>query len=349
MGFEWPIALWLLAAIPSMVAAYAFALKRRKKLALKFPSLSLVHQAMGPRQKFRRHVPPLLFLLAMAAVIVGIARPTATLTLPSNQQTVLLAIDVSLSMRAADVEPNRLSAAQVAAKAFVEELPPTLKVGILSFAGTAALVQSPTRNKEELIAAIDRFQLQRGTATGSAILLALATLFPDGGYDLESAVFGPNFGRDRTRDPDRAVKQEKKEVAPVPPGSYTSAAIVLLSDGRRTTGPDPMAMAKLAADRGVRVFTVGFGTQQGAAVDFGGWSIYMRLDEEALKAVASITKGEYFYAGTAADLRKVYEQLNTRFGMEKVDTEITALFAGLAALLAIIAGVLSVLWFSRAG
>ena len=122
---------------------------------------------------------------------------------------------------------------------------------------------------------------------------------------------------------------------------------MLLSDGRRTTGPDPIAVAKMAADRGVRVFTVGFGTLEGATIGFDGWSAYVRLDEETLKAVAEITRGEYYHAGTAADLKKVYEELNARFVMERAETEVTALFAGSAAILAIAAGLLSIIWFGR--
>jgi Ca-activated chloride channel family protein len=192
--------------------------------------------------------------------------------------------------------------------------------------------------------------LQRHTAIGSGLAVSLATLFPDDDIDLEAMLFGGNGGaRDGGRGVpiDQARKPEKKPFKPVPAGSYSSAAIILLSDGRRTTGPDPIEVAKMAADRGVRVYTVGFGTQQGGAVDFGGWSIYMRLDEETLRAVANITHGEYFYAGTAADLKKVYQALNARFVLEKKETEITALFTAGTAVLALAAALLSLLWFNR--
>src|SRR6266566_333529 len=203
--------------------------------------------------------PLMLFLLLLVPALVAIARPTAVITLPSKQQTIVLAMDVSLSMGARDVDPNRITAAQSAAKAFVQDRPPDVNIGIVAFGGTAALVQPPTRNRDELLAAIDRFQLQRGTATGSALYVALQTLFPDAEIDLESLVFkgGLSSNGARGKALDKAPKTEKKVFKPVAPGSYTSGVIVLLSDGRRTTGPDPLDAARMAADRGVRVYTVG--------------------------------------------------------------------------------------------
>ena len=349
MKFLWPEALWLLLAAPALVGVYVFLLRRKKKDVVRYASLSLVKAAIGPGQRFRRHFPPLLLLVALIASIVAIARPSAVITLPSEQRTIILAIDVSLSMRASDVEPSRLAAAQEAAKAFVQEQPADVRIGIVSFAGTASVVQAPTRNRDDLVAAIDRLQLQRHTAIGSGIIVALAALFPDAGIDLESLLFGGRPSRDggRAAPVDKAGKAETKPFTPVPPGSYASGAIILLTDGRRTMGPDPVDAARMAAERGVRVYTVGFGTAGGGMADVGGWSIYMRFDEETLKAVADLTRAEYFYAGSAADLKKVYEQLNTQFVLEKKETEISALAIAVAAVLALAAAALSVLWFNR--
>ena len=349
MKFLWPEALWLLLAAPALVGAYVFLLRRKKKDAIRYASLSLVKAAIGPGQRFRRHFPPLLFLLALIASIVAIARPSAVITLPSEQRTIILAIDVSLSMRAADIEPSRLAAAQEAAKAFVQEQPADVRIAIVSFAGTASVVQSPTRNRDDLVAAIDRLQLQRHTAIGSGIIVSLATLLPDAGIDLESLLFGGRGGRDggRALPADKAGKAETAPFTPVPPGSYASGAIILLTDGRRTMGPDPSDAARMAAERGVRVYTVGFGTAGGGMADVGGWSVYMRFDEETLKTVADLTRAEYFYAGSAADLQKVYQQLNTQFVLEKKETEIGALAIAVAAVLALAAAALSVLWFNR--
>ncbi|OFZ90352.1 MAG: ABC transporter ATP-binding protein [Betaproteobacteria bacterium RBG_16_64_18] len=358
MRFLWPELLWLLLAAPALVAAYLYALRRKKKATVRYTSLMLIRDALGPGQRWRRHLPPALFLLAMVTAILAIARPSASVILPAEHMTLIMAMDVSRSMQAADVEPNRISAAQAAAKSFIEELPRNVRLGIVSFAGTASLVQTPTGIREDLIAAIDRFQLQRGTATGSGLMLSLAQLFPDAGIDLESALYDNAYSRyggleggrgaapiDRER---KSAKTGTKNFTPAVPGSYTTGAIILLSDGRRTTGPDPLEAARMAADRGVRVFTVGFGTQAGGTIPgWEGMSYYVRLDEETLKAVADITAGEYFHAGTAADLRKIYQSLNTKFAMERQETEVSALFSALAALLVIGAAVLSLLWFHR--
>ena len=341
MSFLWQEALWGLLLLPLLVLLYVWLLKRRKKVAVNWASLGIVREAMGRQRAWRRHVPPALLLLALTALLVATARPTAVITLPLVEQTIVLAMDVSGSMRATDVEPNRLVAAQNAAKAFVAELPRAVRIGVVSFAGTAAIVQPPTLSREDVVAAIDRFQLQRGTAIGSGIVLSLATIFPDAGIDL-SQITGQRLMP-------RALgeKPAEKEVAPVEPGSYSSAAIILLTDGQRTTGPDSMDAAKMAADRGIKIYTVGVGTKEGDTIGFEGWSMRVRLDEETLKQVAMATRAEYFYAGTAGDLKKVYQSLGTRLSAQKKETEVTALFAALGALLALAAATLSLWWFGR--
>lgn len=345
MKFLWPGLSWLLLLIPALVALYLWILRRKTKLAVRYASLGLVKQAMGPQQRWKRHVPPALFLLAIAVMLFASMRPVAVVTLPSQQQTIILAMDVSGSMRATDVEPNRLVAAQNAAKAFIKVLPAHVRVGIVTFAGTAAVVQQPTLSREDLVSAIDRFQLQRATAIGSGIVLSLATLFPDAGIDLSAMLYESPSGRAVSID--RAGKQEKKEVEPVPPGSNTSSAIILLTDGQRTTGVDTMEAARMAADRGVRIYTVGVGTVKGENIGFEGWSMHVRLDEDTLKSVANATQGAYFYAGTATELKKVYESLTSRLVMEKKETEISALFALAAAVIASLGAALSLLWFNR--
>jgi len=349
MKFLHPEILWLLLSVPLLIAAYVIMLRRKKKYALRYGSIGLIKAAIGPGQRFRRHVPPLLFLLSEIVLIVACATPTAVVTLPAQRKTVMLAMDVSLSMGARDVDPNRITAAQAAAKTFVEDRPDDVDIGIVAFGATASLVQPPTRNRDDLLAAIDRFELQRGTATGSALYVALQTLFPDAGIDLESLVFKGGLSRygERGKSLDTAPKTEKKAFTPVPPGSYTSGVIILLSDGRRTTGPDPRDAAKMAADRGVRIYTVGFGTEEGGTIGFEGWSAYVRLDEETLKAVADITRAEYYRAGTSEDLKKVYKQLTRQLVLERKDTEIGFIFAAVAAILLTAALALSLIWFNR--
>lgn len=339
-NFIWPEMLWLLVALPLLVLLYVWLMHRRKKVALRYANLALVKQALGRSSAWRRHVPPALMLLALAALLLAVARPTAVISLPSQQETIVLAMDVSGSMRAADVQPNRLVASQEAAKAFVAELPRSVRVAVVQFAGTAAVVQPPTHSREDVYAAIDRFQLQRGTATGSGIVLSLATLFPDAGIDL-SQITGQRAMPPGPND------KPKPEFTPVEPGSYGSAAIIMLTDGQRTTGPDPLEAAKMAADRGVRVYTVGIGTKEGETIGFEGWSMRVRLDEDALKAVAQMTRADYFYAGTAEDLKKVYQGLSTRLVVERKETEISGLVAALGALLVVLSAALSVAWFGR--
>jgi len=338
MTFQWPELLWLLLALPLLVVIYVWLLKRKKRAAIRYASLALLKEAMQGAA-WRRHVPPILLLLALGIMIAAIGRPTATVTLPSQHETVIMAMDVSGSMRATDVEPNRLVAAQNAAKAFISDQPDSVRIGIVAFAGTATVAQAPTRNRDDLVAAIDRFQLQRATAIGSAIIVSLATIFPDAGFDVATFMYGAEAEKKGPK-PQAAVK-------PVPPGSYNNAVIILLTDGQRTTGPDTVAAARLAADRGVRIYTVGVGTPDGKIVGFEGWSMHVRLDEETLKTVADVTRGEYFYAGTAVDLKKIYETLRTRLVMETKKTEITALFSAASALLAALAGLLSMMWFNR--
>jgi Ca-activated chloride channel family protein len=332
--------LWFMLVLPLLLAAYLWILQRKKKQAVRYASLTMVREAMGVGQRIRRHVPPALFFLALAAMLLALARPQATITLPTQHETVILAMDISGSMRATDVEPNRLVAAQNAAKQFVAEQPENVRVGVVAFAGTATVAQAPTRNREDVVAAIDRFQLQRATAIGSGIIVSLAAIFPDQGIDVGTLTYGAENSRKTDKTGPPAVK-------PVPPGSYSSAVIILLTDGQRTTGPDSIMAAKMAAERGVRVYTVGVGTPEGKIIGFEGWSMRVRLDEETLKGIANITHGEYFYAGNAVDLNKVYQTLNAKLVMERKKTEVTALFSGLAALLAVVSAALSLAWFHR--
>jgi Ca-activated chloride channel family protein len=340
MTFVWPHLLWMLLAIPLLVLLYLWLLNKRKKSTLRFASLAIVKQAQGGGPGWRRHVPPALLLVALGSLLIATARPMAVVTLPLQQETIILAMDVSGSMRATDVQPDRLTAAQEAAKSFLIDLPRSVRVGVVSFAGTAAVVQPPTQSREDVVAAIDRFQLQRGTAIGSGIVLSLATIFPEAGIDLSQITGQRNM-------PLGPSDKPKQDFVPVAPGSYASAAVILLTDGQRTTGPDPLDAAKMAADRGVKVYSVGIGTKEGETIGFEGWSMRVRLDEETLKNIANLTRAEYFYAGTAVDLKKVYQSLSSRLMVEKKETEVSSLFAALGALLVLVAATLSVWWFGR--
>jgi Ca-activated chloride channel family protein len=332
MTFLWPEFLWLFLVVPACVAAYLFLLHRQKRGAVRYASLAIFRQSIGKAVWWRRHLPPAVLLVGLIAMIAAIARPAAVITLPSSHETVILALDVSGSMRASDVEPSRIEAAQAAARTFVNEQPRSTRIGVVAFAGSAALVQQPTANRRDVLAAIEQLQLQHATAIGSGILVSLKAIFPQETFEVA---------------PPRQRNTSNQDFKPVPPGSYPSAAIILLTDGQTTSGPDPVDAARLAAARGVRVFTVGVGTDNGQILTGEGWSMRVRLDEEPLKAIADLTRAEYFYAGTALDLKKVYQSLRSKIVMEKKETEITALFSAIAAATVLLSATLSLLWFNR--
>ena len=262
----------------------------------------------------------------------------------------MLAVDVSLSMRVDDVLPSRLVAAQRAAKAFVRKLPTDVRVGLVSFAGTAQVVQAPTRSREDLLNAIDRLQLQPGTAIGSGIVVALAELFPQAGIDLGELTFGPKRADLRARGVplgDLPADAHKKAFTPVEPGSDRSAAIILLTDGRSTTGIDAQKAAALAAERGVRIHTVGLGKTGLDADEVDTWSFLLQLDEDTLQTVSRLTRGEYFQASTVESLLSTYEQLGSRLQVETRPTELSAMLTLGALLLFGSAAGLSLVWFRR--
>ena len=337
MSFLSPGALWLLLILPTAVAAYVLMLRKGSGAALHYTRLGVMKAAMGRGHAIRRHVPAALFLVALACMLLALGRPAAVVTLPTQRETVILAIDVSASMRAHDVEPTRLAAAQAAAKAFIKETPRSARIGIVAFAGSAALVQAPTTKREDLHAAIDQLQLDYSTAVGSGILVSLKAIFPDQEFDAHAP-----------RVHNAALVEPKAETAErVPAGSYGSAAIILLTDGESNSGPDPLAAARLAAERGVRVFTVGVGTPEGEVKAGEGWTMRVSVDQDALKGIADLTRGEYYFAASAPDLKKIYQGLNSRLVLERSETEITALFAGLAAGFSLLCAALSLLWFKR--
>lgn len=341
MHFIWPQALWGLLLLPLLVLGYVWLLRRRRQQAFAYSSLLVVRKALEPGLGWRRHVPPVLVFLAVLVGLVGIARPTAKVALPADYMTVVLSVDVSLSMMAEDVPPNRLQAAQATVKDFINRLPNNIRVGLVTFAGTAQVVQAVTDDRQALLEAVDRFRLQRATATGSGLLMALATLMPEHAFDIELLIYGFDTQRFRGVQPTYDARQ------PVPPGSFDNGAIILISDGRRTTGPNPIAAAQLAANLGVRVYTVAFGTPHGFIPGFEGRSFYAAVDERTLQSIALITEAEFFKAEDADQLNNIYQQLSSKFALERGQTEISALFSAASLLLLLLAGGLSLYWFRR--
>jgi Ca-activated chloride channel family protein len=366
LSFLWPILLWLLAIVP--LAALAMLLLRftRSRAHSRYPGMvpqALTHSGLWGF--LGRYGPGLIALAGLALLLIAVARPRAMLLMPTAVESVILAIDTSGSMRAADVKPSRIEAAQAAARSFIDGMPSRLRVGVVAISGTAAVVQSPTTERDDLYQAIDSLQLQRGSAIGSGILVSLAELLPGAGIDVqkilnEASGDGPRPGaggtplrgapgRDSagtaggTASGARSGSQEPPKTSPpAEPGSNRSAAIVLLTDGQGNTGPDTLKMAELAAQQGVRIFTVGVGTPEGITLNAQGMSMRVRLDEEALKKIADITLGDYFRANDALDLRRIYKELSSRLTLERRQlTEVTAVFALAGCVLVIVEAAVS--------
>jgi Ca-activated chloride channel family protein len=269
--------------------------------------------------------------------MIATARPAATVTLPSQQGTVILTFDVSGSMRADDIKPSRLEAAKAAARTFVEKQPSDVRIGVVSFSDFAAVVQAPTRDRGAVVAAINRLSPQRRTAIGSGITTSLEAIFETGGGAQPPAPPG-DFLR---------PNQPTTTPAPVPPGTDRSAVIILLSDGQSNTGPAPLDAAQQASDRGVRVYTVGLGSPGGTVLQGQGFSIRVKLDEDTLKHIAQETDAQYFNAQSQTDLSRIYGSLGTQLVFKPQQTELTALFTAFSAAILLTAGILSMLWFHR--
>ncbi|TMC78949.1 MAG: VWA domain-containing protein [Chloroflexi bacterium] len=342
MTFIWPTALVLLVVVAGLALLYVLAQRRRNRYALRYANLSLVREAIGKGPGWRRHVPPAFFLLALAFMSIAVARPQAVVAVPSQEGTVILAIDVSGSMLAEDMKPNRIEAAKAAARAFVDKQSDSVKIGVVSFSGDASIVQSPTTDKGLVIAAINRLRPQRATAIGRAILVSLDAIEESMGSetDLPSSILqqqNPNGTPRPTATPLPAYLQ----------GQHSSASVVLLSDGQNNQFPPPLDVVDQAVSRGVRVYTIGVGSAAGTIVRLQGRAVRTALDEATLKKIAQVTDGEYFNASTEQDLRAVYENLTTQLVIRNEKTELTAYFTLAAALLAVMAGAFSLLWFNR--
>jgi Ca-activated chloride channel family protein len=340
MSFLWPTSLFFLIAVPVLLGLYIWSQRRRRKYALRYASLSLVKEALGRGPGIRRHIPPALYLLSIAFMLFALARPITVVKVPSQEGTVILAIDVSMSMRATDIKPDRITAAKEAAKAFVEKQGDSVKIGVVSFASDASIVQAPTLDHDLVIAAIDRLRLQRATAIGRAVLTSLDAIWEDEGSegDQPSAVL--------TQPQNPNAPQTPAKTA-VPGAAKASASIILLTDGQNNQFPPPLAIIDQAITRGIRVYTVGVGTPAGAVLSLEGRSIRTALDETTLKQIAQDTDAQYFLATSDADLKKVYENLSTELVLRTQKTEVTALFTLVAAVFSIVASALSLLWFNR--
>lgn len=329
MSFIWPAMLALLLLLPVGAALYVRAQRRRRALAAHYGGMGLALASAGRPLGARRHIPPALFAAGLAILIVGMARPQAAVSLPHIAGTVMLAFDVSGSMAAEDVEPSRMEAAKAAARAFVAGRPDGVKIGVTAFSDGGLTVQAPTDDHDAVLDAIGRVTPQRGTSLGQGILAALAAIGVAAGETTQLA--GPDV----------------PTPTPLPAGTVAPAAIVLFSDGENTAPPDPLEAAQAAADRGVRVYTVGVGSAAGAELEIEGFRVHTRLDEGALQQIAALTAGAYFGAEAQQELGGVYRDLARQLVVEQDTLEVTALFAGAGILVLLAGGLCSLLWFGR--
>jgi len=351
MNMLWPASLYLLILIPLIVAGYAWQWKRRKRFTIRYSSLSLVRDAIPRQSWMRKHLPFALFLLALTGLIFALARPQAMVTVPSNNATIILAIDVSRSMCSTDIAPNRLESAKDAAQAFVQNHQEGRKIGLVVFAGFAELVLPPTTDEAALVSAIENITTARRTAIGSAILRSLDAI-----AEMDDRVAPSNLDEFGTATPPAE-----------PPRDYAPHIIVLLTDGRSNAGPFPLTAAEQAVARGIRVYTIGYGTinnsspmdcgdqfefQGGYQSPFeqfgggggGGGNFRREIDEETLKQIAEMTGGDYYAAASAGELQDVFDKIPAFLSSTRELTEVSAFFAVIAACLAVISLALAFLW-----
>jgi Ca-activated chloride channel homolog len=333
MTFIWPVMLLSFLLLPLFVLFYVWQQRRRQRIAAQFASLGLAQTGAGGRRGLLRHIPPALFLAAFALLLFSLSRPQAAFQLPRIEGTVILLFDVSGSMAAEDLQPNRIEAAKIVAQDFVLRQPPTVQIGVVAFSNNGFAVQPPTNDQDAILAAIQRLTPQLGTSLGQGIYASLNTIDP-----VEA------MGRQR------GVEEEEDTVPtplPVPPGSDNSALIIMLTDGENLEAPDPLEAAQAAADRGVRIFPVGIGSAAGTILEINGFTVHTRLDEETLRQIAALTDGEYFNAQNEAELGAVYENIRPQLVIRPENTEVTSVFAGAGILALLAGGLFSLLWFSR--
>jgi len=306
---------WLLGLIPvlALAAAYAWRQRHRAATAVRFSNLNLLKTLVPKGIGWRRYLAAACFLAGLLALVASLAKPEIDMKLPSERATIVLAIDVSLSMQAGDVPPSRIEAAQEAAKQFVGDLPTNYNLGLVSFARSAQVLVAPGKDRRAVLEAIDRLELAEATATGEAVFTALEAI---------------------------------KSVPAEDPGEPAPARILLLSDGYRTYGRSVEEAAAAAVEAGVPVSTVAFGTDEGV-VDIAGQLQPVPVDRVALADLAESTGGYFYEAASAEELKRVYRDMGSSLGLRLVPVDLTRWFAAAALLLALLAGGFGLLWTNR--
>lgn len=322
----------LLLLVPLLAGLYLWLLRRRERAAAHLGPLGAMQNEAGRRMGLRRHTPPAFYLLGLTCVLFALARPEMPVSLPRVEGTVILAFDVSNSMLADDIEPTRIEAAREAARLFAENQPNTVQIGVVAFGNGGLVVQPPTNVQGDVLAAIDRVTPQGGTSLGQGIFTALNAIAEE-----------PIALREEGLDAETAPE----ELPAIEIGDHSSAVILMLTDGENTGGADPLDVAQLAAEAGVRVYPVGIGSEEGAVLEVDGFNVHTRLDEQALQAIAAVTNGAYYRAADAESLREIYREVDLQMTIKGEQREATSIFAGAGALFFLIGGVLAMLWFGR--
>ncbi len=333
MSFIWPSMLLLVAAVPLGALLYLRLERRRRRRVAEFGALA-TSGFTGQPSRLRRRIPAALMLAGLTILVLALARPQSVVSVPRIEGTLILAFDVSGSMHADDLLPTRMEAAKVAARAFVERQPSSILIGVVAFSDSGFSIQVPTRDETLVLAAIDRLAPERGTSLGRGIMTSLTAI--------AAADKDPAAGYYSNRSPEPTPLP-----TPVPDGTYAPAVIVLLTDGENNQSPDPLQAAKAAADRGVRIYTVGIGSTAGSTIEVEGFKVHSRLDEGLLQQIAEITGGAYFAAEGSDELNAIYDTIDTRLVIRPEAMEVTSLFAGAGVLVLLIGGIASLLWLGR--
>ncbi len=327
MSFIWPLMLLSLLLVPLLVGLYFRLLHRRRRATADLGPLGIVQSSSGREIGKHRHVPPTFFLLGLTLLLFGLARPEMIVSLPRVEGTAILAFDISNSMAADDLEPTRIEAAKAAARAFVENQPPTILIGVVAFSNGGLVVQTPTDDQAAVLATIDRLSPQGGTSLGQGIFTSL------------NAIAGEAITIDETSLEDGAQSIQIED--------YSSAVVVLLTDGENTEPPDPLEIAQVAAEAGVRIYPVGIGSLEGTVVEVDGFSILTQLDEMTLQQIASLTNGVYHHAEDEESLQEIYQNIDLQLTINEEKMEVTSIVAGISMLLLLTGGLLSLFWFGR--
>jgi Ca-activated chloride channel family protein len=327
MSFLWPLSFLCLLLLPLLILYYRRLLAQRRQTAITLGTLGIVQNRDGQELGRRRHIPPAIFLLGLLLIIIGLARPEMAVSLPRVEGTVILAFDVSNSMLAGDLEPTRIEAAKAAARTFVENQPGTVLVGVVAFSNGGLVVQPPTDVQADVLATIERLTPQGGTSLGQGIFTSL------------SAIAGEPVTLDEAALEEGIPRLEMGEIG--------SAVIVLLTDGENTGPPEPLQVAQVAAEAGVRIYPIGIGSSEGAILEVDGFSILTQLHEIPLQEIAGLTNGTYYHAEDEAALQEIYENIDLRLVVRGEKMEVTAIFAAIGLLVWLVGGALSMWWLGR--